>query len=152
MAGRIEALLKLAELVRGLGSIIDLAALGALARAAWPLPKSDADVDPWLARLGISAPLAPVAHGILAKILPDIPAPQLAYASPGDAARALPSTATLAVAVRDFRAACPEGVAPEDVEIVEKELVAAAIPVWVIPAVLEIIKLLSEWIRSRRTA
>ncbi len=153
----IQKLLELARLVRNLGGIVDLEAVAALVKAVLPLPATDADVGPWLARIGITPPLAPIAQGIIAKFLPDaIPAPSLAPAIVAESAPgvALPSIQTIVGAVSPLQVeiceAHPDGVTDEDLAAYGDALTAQAVPVWVVPVVLEVVKLLAEWWKNRK--
>jgi hypothetical protein len=159
MARNLQNLLALANLCRGLGGVFDLTALLALLKAALPLPKTDADVPGWLTRIGIVDPLAPIAGGLLARLIPDVvPAPLLALTGPNGYAMpvtALPTLATVETFIRplatdlevEFGAAGPT---EDDLTVIGEELKLQAVPTWLIPLILQILAMIAEWQKNRK--
>jgi hypothetical protein len=159
MARNLRNLLALANLCRGLGGVFDLTALLALLKAALPLPKTDADVPGWLTRIGIVDPLAPIAGGLLARLIPDVvPAPTLALVGTDGyaiAATALPTLATLESFIRPLAADLevefgPAGPTDDDLTVIGEQLKAEAVPVWLIPMILQILAMIAEWQKNRK--
>lgn len=150
----LRSLLSLAEWLKKLSAVVDVQAILALLKAAQPLPKTDADVPEWLDRIGIKPPAAPIVATILQRLIPDVvPPPALQLDSPV----ALPTMATVQADLAPIVA----GLADVDLETLDVEasrveicsqLEAQAVPVWLIPIVIEAAKFILEWLKNRRSA